>query len=329
MCLPGTGRISYCLTLQRFEAAGCVCPQTGQVHPLPPPVFVSTCHTKVLICSARTCFTVCLLAGKQAHHSSSHCHNLSFQIGIERMCVCLQRRQVCSYPLRTFAGLYCTVVCLGHFLLAVYLLLTLGTSVSIGPCLCASRAVFFSWCCGAPLFRCCCSGCLGVVVVLLLLALVAWVLAVGPALSRFPPFPFPLGCLLVFSGPVSCLLVPPSGYLVVSATVRLPYLWHGVSWLIGSCLHSASWQQRLRPCVGLCPLHHVVGAVHGLINARGDNIVSSRHGMAAETKGKTSKSPSHKSTMRKGSRIPEITWHRPSRHNNSHIVTSKQTTATP
>jgi len=218
--------------------------------------------TKVLICSARTCFTVCLLAGKQAHHSSSHCHNLSFQIGIERMCVCLQRRQVCSYPLRTFAGLYCRVVCLGHFLLAVYLLLTLGTSVSIGPCLCASRAVFFSWCCGAPLFRCCCSGCLGVVVVLLLLALVAWVLAVGPAPSRFPPFTFPLGCLLVFSGPVSCLLVPPSGYLVVSATVRLPYLWHGVSWLIGSCLHSASWQQRLRPCVGLCPLHHMVGAVH-------------------------------------------------------------------
>ena len=27
--------------------------------------------------------------------------------------------------------------------------------------------------------------------------------------------------------------------------------------------------------------------VHGLINARGDNIVSSRHGMAAETKGRT------------------------------------------
>ena len=85
------------------------------------------------------------------------------------------------------------------------------------------------------------------------------------SLARFllvPPLPFPLGCLLVSSGPVCCLLVPPSGYLVVSATVRLPYLWHGVSWVIGSCLHSASWQQRLRPCVGLCPLHHVVGAVH-------------------------------------------------------------------
>ena len=31
---------------------------------------------------------------------------------------------------------------------------------------------------------------------------------------------------------------------------------------IGSCLPSASWQQRLRPCVGLCPLHHAVGVVH-------------------------------------------------------------------
>ena len=111
------------------------------------------------------------------------------------------------------------------------------------------------------LFRCCFSGCLGGVAFLLLLPLLAWVLAVWPASSLFP-LPFPLGCLLVSSGPVCCLLVPPSGYLVVSATVRLPYLWHGVSWVIGSCLHSASWQQRLRPCVGLCPLHHVVGAVH-------------------------------------------------------------------
>ena len=101
---------------------------------------------------------------------------------------------------------------------------------------------------------------LGVVVVLLLFALVAWVLAVWPALSGFPPFPFPLvvfWCFLVQS--VVCW---SSGYLVVSTTVRLTYRWHGVSWLIGSCLHSASWQQRLRPCVGLCPLHHVVGAVH-------------------------------------------------------------------
>ena len=73
--------------------------------------------------------------------------------------------------------------------------------------------------------------------------------------------PHPLGSSSVPSGPVSALLVPPSGYLVVSATVRLSYLWYGVLWLIGSCLRSSSWQQRLRPCAGLCPLHHVVGVV--------------------------------------------------------------------
>ena len=86
-------------------------------------------------------------------------------------------------------------------------------------------------------------------------------LAVWPSLSCPPSLPSPRACLF-FSGPVSVLLVPPSGYLVVSTTVRLSYLWHGVSGLIGSCLHCASWQQRLRPCVGLCPLHHGVGVVH-------------------------------------------------------------------
>ena len=125
---------------------------------------------------------------------------------------------------------------------------------SVGLCLCASRVAAFSWCCGALLFRCCCSvfccGCC-----LFVDFPCGLVLAVWPALSR-SPLPSPLGCLLVVlvvSGPVSVLLVPPSGYLVVSATVRLSYLWYGVSWLIGSCLHSAPWQQRLRPCVGLCP----------------------------------------------------------------------------
>ena len=81
--------------------------------------------------------------------------------------------------------------------------------------------------------------------------------------------------------------------------------------------------------------------VHGLIHARNDNIVSSRHGMAAETKGRTSKSPGHTRRRVKQhkhhaetrdsppARIPEITWRKPIRHNNSPIVTSKQTTTTP
>ena len=82
---------------------------------------------------------------------------------------------------------------------------------------------FLPWRCGAPLFRCCC----WVVLVWLsspfLFALVAWVLAVGPLSPGFPPFPPPLvvfWCFLV----QSVLLVPPSGYLVVFATVRLSYL---------------------------------------------------------------------------------------------------------
>ena len=101
--------------------------------------------------------------------------------------------------------------------------------------------------------------CFVVVVVFLVFAVVTLVLAVWPALSWFPPLPPWLSPGVFW--PSSVLLVPPSGYLVLSATVRLSYLWYGVSCLIGSCLHSASWQQRLRPCVGLCPLHHVVGVV--------------------------------------------------------------------
>ena len=69
-------------------------------------------------------------------------------------------------------------------------------------------------------------------------ALVACVLAVWPALSWLPPsLPSSRGCPLVLSGPVSALLVPPSGYLVVSATVRLSYLlaWRVVAdWLLSS-----------------------------------------------------------------------------------------------
>ena len=151
------------------------------------------------------------------------------------------------------------VVCLGPVPSAAHLLLALVVPVSVGLYLYASRLAFFS-CCFGLLSLVVVARCFVVAVVLLLFALVAFVLAVWPALSWLPSPP--LGCLLVFSGPVSVLLVPPSGYLVVFATVRLSYLRYGVSWLIGSCLHSASWQQRLRPCAGLCPLHHVVGVVH-------------------------------------------------------------------
>ena len=80
----------------------------------------------------------------------------------------------------------------------------------------------------------------------------SWCLSLLCPLPSHPPSV----CPLAPSGPVSALLVPPSG------TLRLSYLCYGVLWLIGSCLHSSSWQQRLRPWVRLCPLHHVVGVFH-------------------------------------------------------------------
>ena len=68
------------------------------------------------------------------------------------------------------------------------------------------------------------------------------------------PLPSPLGCPLVLSGPVS--LAGPSLRIsgcICDGPVVIPLAWRVVA--IGSCLPSASWQQRLRPCVGLCPLH--------------------------------------------------------------------------
>ena len=66
----------------------------------------------------------------------------------------------------------------------------------------------------------------------------------------FPPSP--LGCIRAVSWPSNflVLLVPPSGYLVASATAWLPCLVPGVLWCIVSSLHFVSWQQRLWPCVG-------------------------------------------------------------------------------
>ena len=100
--------------------------------------------------------------------------------------------------------------------------------------------------------------------------------AVWPALSWLCP---PSPSLLVGplpSGPVSALLVLRASGCICNciswsitarsialalASTRMRKLWYGVLWLIGSCLHSSSWQQRLRPVLcGLCALHHVGGA---------------------------------------------------------------------
>ena len=79
--------------------------------------------------------------------------------------------------------------------------------------------------------------------------------------------------------------------------------------------------------------------VHGLIHARDDSIVSSRHGMAAKTKGRTQKitrpyqkaseaQKHHAETRDPPSQDPRDHMAQADRHNNSLIVTSKQTTTT-
>ena len=85
----------------------------------------------------------------------------------------------------------------------------------------------------------------------------------GPLSPGFaPPSPFLLVGPLP-SGPVSALLVLRASGCICNcicwsitarsialalASTRMRKLWYGVLWLIGSCLHSSSWQQRLRPC---------------------------------------------------------------------------------
>ena len=59
-------------------------------------------------------------------------------------------------------------------------------------------------------------------------------------------------------GPFGHLVVFARSIALALASTRMRKLWYGVLWLIGSCLHSSSWQQRLRPCpVWFCALHHV------------------------------------------------------------------------
>ena len=170
-------------------------------------------------------------------------------------------RRLGRYPILPNSFVHCFVLCVWvRVSRPCMLLLVLDVPVSVGLCLCASRVVSFHGAAGLFSFvaavRCFWCGCR------LVFVCPGGLGACGLARSLLVSPPSPLGCLLMFSGPVSVLLVPPSGYLVVSATVRLSYLWHGVSWLIGSCHHSASWQQRLRPCVGLSPLTPCCGVVH-------------------------------------------------------------------
>ena len=234
---------------------------TGAPPPSPPfpSVCFHLCHTKVLIRSALTRFIVCLPAGKQAHYSFARTFiTVASSLCIERGWVCPQTVQVCSSSLILFCIILCGVFGSAHFGRAS--LACLGCPCCGWPLPACFSGGFPPWCCRAPPFLLLFVG-FGVVAVSFLvcsggLGACGW--ACSFLASPFPPPLVVFWCFLV----QSVLLVPPSGFLVVFATVRLSYLWHGVSWLIGSCLPSASWQQRLRPCVWLCPLHHAVGVVH-------------------------------------------------------------------
>ena len=148
---------------------------------------------------------------------------------------------------------------MGPFLSAVHLLLALVVPVSVGLCLCASRVASFSWCCGAPLFRCCCSvfccGCC-----LFVGCPCGLVLAVWPALSCSPP---PLPPWLSPGGFWSsqCSAGPSlriSG-CICNGPVVIPLVWRAVvDWLLSSLRSLATKASALcgalpsTPCCGCC-----------------------------------------------------------------------------
>ena len=154
---PRTGWVFHCFTFQRFEAAGCVCPQTGQVHPLPPPppvICFHPCHTKVLICIHSH---VSLCACPQVNRRTIVVSTLTtLAFSIECRYVCPHFGQACSCPLTTL-GICYLGWCVWVRSSVVHLLRALVVPWSVGLCLSACCAAFFSCCYGAPLFRCCCS----------------------------------------------------------------------------------------------------------------------------------------------------------------------------
>ena len=129
-------------------------------------------------------------------------------------------------------------------------------------CLCASRVVSFSWCCGAPFFCCCCSV-LWLVAVFVCLLFLCVLGACGLArfflVSPFPPHPLWLVLCAFWSSQCSA---GPS--LRVSGCIRngpvvIPSIWRVVAdWLLSSLLLMATKASALcgalpsPPCCGCC-----------------------------------------------------------------------------
>ena len=116
-----------------------------------------------------------------------------------------------------------------------------GLGLVISCCFPPEAAGFFPFVVAVPWFWRCCS----------LLFCLFWRLGCLRCDLLFPVFSpsLLLGCPPMLSGPVS--LPGPSLRIsgcICDGPVVIPLAWRVVA--IGSCLPSASWQQRLRPCVG-------------------------------------------------------------------------------
>ena len=110
---------------------------------------------------------------------------------------------------------------------------------------------FFSWCCGALLFRCCCSVFLVWLPSHFLFALVAWVLAVWPALSWFPLLPLVVFWYFLVQS-VFCWSSLRISDCICNGPVVIPLAWRVVAdWLLSSLRFMATKASAL---CGLCPL---------------------------------------------------------------------------
>ena len=128
-------------------------------------------------------------------------------------------------------------------------------------CLCASRVVFFSWCCGAPFFCCCCSvflvGCRLFFVCPCVLG--ACGLARSLLVSPLPPHPPWLVLCAFWSSQCSAGPSLRVSGCICNGPVVIPSIWRVVAdWLLSSLLLMATKASALcgalpsPPCCGCC-----------------------------------------------------------------------------
>ena len=129
-------------------------------------------------------------------------------------------------------------------------------------CLCASRVVFFSWCCGAPFFCCCCSvfvvGC-RLFFWFFPCVLGAYGLARPLLVSPLPPHPPWLVLCAFWSSQCSAGPSLRVSGCICNGPVVIPSIWRVVAdWLLSSLLLMATKASALcgalpsPPCCGCC-----------------------------------------------------------------------------